>query len=496
MARVETVPAPIRHAPKALARPSAALRFDELLAAVAILLPVVVSLRLSLATVDLAYLVRSGGVMLDTHHLLRTDVFTFTMRGRPWLNQQWGAEIPLAMLYRAGGWELLAIARAALAATAFAFVYAACRARGATRRASSWLTIASLVVSTYGLVLRPQMFAFVLFAATTWIVATAPADPRRLWVLPVLAIAWANLHGSFFLIPLLLGLTWLENVRRRPELARNAIAAAVASVITVAVNPYGFRVWEYVVSLSANADLRRSVSEWRPPYLMDFGGGMFYLSAIAVALYLFSVRRRLTWARVVSFAAFLAMAATTQRAIVWWTLATPFLLADLLDPRLERVEPRRILNTGVVVLLVGLAVTFMPWFRPTFASTASSISTTDGLLAFAPGVYSQRVAAVTEPGARLFVAQAWASWFELALPQDPVMVDPRIELFTRAIWRDYRTISDGEPSWQQVADRWHIDALVLSRLQQQDLIDALGSHPGWDEIYRDDEGLVLVRSPR
>jgi hypothetical protein len=86
------------------------------------------------------------------------------------------------------------------------------------------------------------MFAFVLFAATTWIVATAPRNPKRLWVLPILAIAWANLHGSFFLIPLLLGLTWLENVRRRPALARTALAAALASLVTVAVNPYGFRV--------------------------------------------------------------------------------------------------------------------------------------------------------------------------------------------------------------------------------------------------------------
>jgi hypothetical protein len=250
------------------------------------------------------------------------------------------------------------------------------------------------------------------------------------------------------------------------------------------------------VSLSANADLRRSISEWRPPYPLDFGGGMFFLSAIAVAVFLFRIRRRLTWARVVSFAAFLAMAATTQRAIVWWTLAVPFLIADLLEPRIVRAEPKRVINTGVLALLVALAVAFLPWFRPTFASSASTISTTDGLLAFAPGVYSERVAAATEPGARLFVAQAWASWFELVLPQDPVMVDPRIELFTPAIWRDYRTISDGEPGWQRVADRWHIDALVLSRLQQQDLIDALGSHAGWDEIYRDDEGVILVRSPR
>src|ERR671938_449491 len=83
---------------------SLSLRFDQVLVFAAVALPVVVSLRLSLATVDLAYLIRAGGFMLDHHALLRTDLFTFTMDGRPWLNQQWGAEIALASVYRAGGW--------------------------------------------------------------------------------------------------------------------------------------------------------------------------------------------------------------------------------------------------------------------------------------------------------------------------------------------------------------------------------------------------------
>ena len=31
--------------------------------------------------------------MPDTHHLLSTDLFTFTVAGHTWLNQQWAAEV-------------------------------------------------------------------------------------------------------------------------------------------------------------------------------------------------------------------------------------------------------------------------------------------------------------------------------------------------------------------------------------------------------------------
>ena len=69
-------------------------------------LPVVVALRASMPTIDLAYQIRAGRPMLDNMgSLLRVDPFTFTVFGRPWLNQQWGAQVVFAALFRAGGWS-------------------------------------------------------------------------------------------------------------------------------------------------------------------------------------------------------------------------------------------------------------------------------------------------------------------------------------------------------------------------------------------------------
>ncbi len=41
------------------------------------------------------------------------DTFTFTVAGEPWTDQQWLAQVVLALGYRVGGWELLAVLRAA-----------------------------------------------------------------------------------------------------------------------------------------------------------------------------------------------------------------------------------------------------------------------------------------------------------------------------------------------------------------------------------------------
>src|SRR5438552_13010290 len=58
----------------------------------------------SLRTVDLAYNVRAGEIMLHTHHLIRTDTFTFTARGHPWTDQQWLAQLLFGFVFQHLGW--------------------------------------------------------------------------------------------------------------------------------------------------------------------------------------------------------------------------------------------------------------------------------------------------------------------------------------------------------------------------------------------------------
>src|SRR5713101_8089110 len=98
-------------------------------------------------TIDLAYHVRAGLTMLDTHQVIRTDTWSFTAHGGPWLDQQWGAQVLLALAYRLGGWPGVSILRALLTGATFLFVLLACSEYGASLRASAGLSIAACIVS-------------------------------------------------------------------------------------------------------------------------------------------------------------------------------------------------------------------------------------------------------------------------------------------------------------------------------------------------------------
>lgn len=171
--------------PVAIARAWSRSTIDDAWVVIACAVPFMATAIARSPADNLAYLVRAGDAMLRSHHLMTVDTFTFTASGRPWLKQQWGSEIILALLHRAG-WGAIALARASLVGLSFALVYAACVGRSGNRRVSAHATIAGFVVVVLfpgALAARAQMFAIPLFVVAMILVPARDEHPARLWLL-------------------------------------------------------------------------------------------------------------------------------------------------------------------------------------------------------------------------------------------------------------------------------------------------------------------------
>lgn len=473
------------------ARSSLQLSIGRLWAFVAVVLPAVTALEARMNTIDAAYNIRAGEIMLRTYGLVRTDTFTFTAAGRPWLNQQWMAQVFLAIWYRAGGWAAIAVLRAALVGAIFLCVYLACRSAGAGLRRASWLTIACFLVSVGGLGPRPQLIGMALFALTVWLTVSRHAHPRRLWLVPLIVVAWVNVHGSFFMAPLLLFLIWLQDRHDRRPSSRRTLSVAVASLAATLVNPFGFAAWSYVFGLTTNPVVTRFIQEWEPPVVRDITGAGFFASALAVAAFLAVRGKKTPWPTLLLLGAFFAIGLFAVRGIFWWAIVAPPVVAGLLgvEPQRAREDERNVLNTAIAVVLVALGISFLPGLRE-----RNPLARAGPLLSDAPSGVTANLRELLQPGERVFVPQRWGSWFELQLPQNPVSVDARIEVIPESAWRDYVTVSFAQEGWQDVLDRWRVDVVVASREQQRNLIPAISGDPDWRLEYSDSEGLVFVRT--
>jgi hypothetical protein len=460
---------------------------DVAWAAMVVLVPVLVALLTRMGTTDLAYHIRAGDGILDTHSIPRVDTYTFTVYGRPWLDQQWGAQILLALAQRYGGWATLTFLQAVLAGVSFSLIYLACRGRGASIRTSSVLTIVGFLVASPTLAMRPQLIALPLFAASMWALASRGSAPRRCYLIPVFAALSANLHGSFTIIPLIVVLAWIQDARRHTPGANRLLILALVAAAATLLNPFGVDVWRYAYDLSTNPVIRDTISEWAPVTATDAVGVIMIGSALAVVAFLTRRGGPTPWTSLLWLLIFFSLAMSAQRAIVWWAMVAPVVLAELLPANAEQVEERstppgsaRPAVAIIAALSVGVVI-LLPWWR------------SDQLLSQAPPGVTQAVLDHVPPGATMIVHQPWGSWFEFVTPDRPVFVDSRIEIVPEEIWSDYGQVGFAGAGWKRVLARWNPDAIVAAA-DWELLPDLRADAAEWEEIYRDDDGSVFVRA--
>jgi hypothetical protein len=463
--------------------------------ALAVLLPVVAALGATLSAVDLAYHLRAGTQILTGAGIPRADTFTFTAAAREWTDQQWGAQVVLAAVYRLGGWTGLVVLRAALVGLLFGLLFLACRLRGADIRTAAWLSLAAFIVASPALALRPQLIGMVLLGITLVLVAVRRTHPRLFYLVPIVVVLWANVHGSFFLGPVAVGLAWLEDLHDRDSLASRTLVVAVVATLASLVNPFGPAVWAYAVGLSTNPEVTARISEWQPTTLRTVPGILFFASALAVAVLLARRGRLTAWPTLAWLGVFFVVGGYAIRGVAWWPLGAAFAVAGIVQSSGAVAERQlapiaRRLNAAIVAALVIVAIVLLPVWRATDPATGVQ----SGVLTDAPGGITAALRTTARTGDRLFNPQPWGSWFEFALPELPVAIDSRIELFPVDTWGDYETVAAGGDGWQAVLQRWRV-TLAAVPATDSGFARRLAA-TGWQAAYVGSDGTVYTAPGR
>jgi hypothetical protein len=462
-------------------------------------LPVVGALIANLSSVDLAYHLRAGAQILDGQGIPTVDSWTYTAAGLPWTDQQWGAQVVLATIYRVGGWNGLVLVRALLVGVVFWALFEIGRRRGLGMRGAAWLSLAAFVVSVVALGLRPQLLGMTLFALVLLLVSDRRTHPGRVLSIPLIVLVWANLHGSFFLGPLVLVLAWLEDVHDRAEPPHRLLRIAIASAAAACVTPFGPAVWAYAVGLSTNPAVTERISEWQPTSLRDVPGLLFFGSVLVVVALIARRGRSVPWPTLVWLAVFLFIGAYAIRGVAWWSLGAAAAVAGTLAsgltpdpsptaPRVNRQLGR--LNGALAIAIVAAAILLLPLWRP----LDPGLRAPQGVVGIAPPGITAALRDLARSGDRLFQPQPWGSWFEFALPDLPVVIDSRIELFPVEVWDAYERVAAGVEGWQEQLADWHVTMTVVAA-GDTGLSERL-SAAGWRVAYEDGDGSIAVAPGR
>lgn len=424
---------------------------------------------------DVFYQLASGRWMLSHHSVIRHDAFSYTVGGRPWLDEEWGFQVVLAWLVAHLGpvsyWLLSS------GACTGAVLLGAARWR---RTGAGWLWTATLsILAAAGLSValtpRPQDLSYLFFSLLLLLMSAARRQSRWLFAIPPLLLVWANVHGSFLLglgvLALELGWSTLPNWPGRAQLGQGLSKSAtgvtfIASVVATMVNPHGPRLLAYALRVSTAPQLTSFIAEWQSPDFHSY----FYLAIIVgpvlllVALLAFT---KTVFALDDLVLALLLLLGTLHavRFTPYFVLAICAVLARWQPLPRESIRPA-ILTVPLSAVLAGalLVGPHVPAGAPQVGngSLATPIAATK-FLAHQRG--------------RVFSTYWWDDY--LISQGIPVFVDGRTDLyFGTGVLRTYISVSTLSVNPDRVLNRWGI------RWVMWDTGDALSTYLAQDPRWR------------
>jgi hypothetical protein len=461
----------------------------------------------------------AGRHMVETGQVTRTDPFSYTAPGAPWLNRQWLFEIALY-----GSWVVAGLAGPILLAGSFVLAAWWALARLLRREMPDWAAAVVLALAAAAAVerftVRPEPVSFFLLA-TYLLLLHGPVTRATVMTLVALQLVWANAHALSVLGVVVIALEvagaaagrlpWLPaGWRRASARSREEIRwLAAALVLTAAcefATPFGIEGGLYPLYLmrliGGEQLLSHTIVEHRETTLAALvppaATGLVCLIGLAVLAAAVSIRRwRLS--HVLTAVSFVYLCAMARRNVALVGLGVAPLVAAGLGPALSRI-PQGAWTGGIAAVVAALlSLQGVRVVRDTFYREAA-LTRSFGLgqsLVMCPSpaiAYLDRVA----PGARVLNDDALGglvSWE--SRPLRPVFFDGRLQVYPDAIYRQWQAVLDDPRHFPALAARWGIEAVVLHHPSRGrlELAAAIARLPDWRVAHLDAGGVVLLPGP-
>jgi len=454
---------------------------------------------------DTGWHIRTGDFILRSRAVPTRDLFSFSRAGQPWYAWEWLSDMVFAQLHRWGGLEAVAAFCAAAVCAAATLLFCWLLHRGAGLWISLAATLASASASSVHFLARPHLFSLLLLPGALWILDEDLRLPTpRVWWLVPLAALWANLHGGF--VAWLGILAWLvvagALARNRAAVRRYGWLAALSALATL-LNPYGWQLHRHIFSYVSSPWILDHVMEFQSPRIREENMLMFAVLLLAgVALAARGWRRgkwfwaglTLLWgfaalrsARHIPLFAVVAAPVIASECASWWAQhaesARPHSAVRILWlSSLELGSRRRVTPwiavLGAVALLVALPQAGLADFPGSFFPAAAVARNLD------------RLAGPAAP--RILTSDQWADYLIYRLyPRVRVFFDGRSDFYGPSVGEDYRTLLDAGRRWPEVMARYGFQLALLPR--DWPLGQILERDPGWREVYRDHQAVLLAR---
>lgn len=452
----------------------------------------------SVADPDIWWHLKDAQILVQQHHWVRADQFSYTVTGSPWVNSEWLSEVMFYGAWRVGGLAGLFILYTAMAELIMVgTLLLAWRASGSIK-AALIPGLMAVMMSVVNFGPRTILFGWACFLAMMFVLWKMMNTGRApLWTIPFIFLLWVNFHGSWLVGLVVFGIvvgagmvsgTWGNVVAEKwtPEQRKRLLLTGAAILPALFLNPYGYKMVWYPFDLAYRQKLNVShIIEWAS---IDFheprGKIAFGVILLLFSLALWSRRQwRLTEVALVCFALYISL------TYVRFMFPAAILIAPIVARQLDFMPPYKaeIDRPGLNALLSGALLFVTIWHSPRRHVLQEDLAKK------MPDGGIQYLLSHAKPSDHIYNHYGFGGYMIWKAPTLPTFVDSRTDIFEyKGVLKDYLDSIKLNHSLE-IMDKYHAKFVFFPA--DDPVTYTLRQSPKWRLVFEDAVSCVFERVP-
>jgi len=457
---------------------------------------------------DIWWHLRNAQFLLQHHDVPRSDMYSFTLAGHPWISHEWLSEIPFYLSYKAWGLVGLKSASFFLLCTISLLLLYLCYQASGNFKASITACYYAAFLMTVSSGPRTILFGYIYLLLMLIILQRFRRDGQAaMWAIPLIFCAWVNSHGSwaigliiFFLIAVsgVVEGQWgrIEAVRWTRRQLRTLIVTGIATVGALFVNPFGARLVFYPFDFASKqkpAIMR--IEEWISVDFHDLRGKLVIILLFGLIAGILVRKRQwnLSETFVLLFGLYLGL--TYVRFLVLLSIVAGPVISQVLDffPPYRPEDETPKVNAVVIALIIGSMI----YFWPREAKVKQSVEETypSGVLPYLKSHPLQGNAV------NLYL---WGGYLGFHDPDFRDFIDSRVDIFQYAgVFDDYLAlmgVDNLKNRPDSIFQKYNVRYVIFPPSDSKNPLHAEGEltyileqDPHWKTLYRDKVCILLEK---
>lgn len=463
---------------------------------------------------DMGWHLKNGQYLL-THHLKvpKTDIYTYTMPDYPLVMHEWITDILMYIIYNVFSFWGLSIIFALVTAAAFFIAAKSVRAK------SEYQIIASLIgaMASFTIVgIRPQVITLLFLGLLLFILFRFMENPQSkiIFWLPLLFLAWVNLHGGFviglftlvlfliaeflkiffqkiyqgikshdYYIKVLLGKDWLK-----------IFFITVLSGIATLINPYFWRVYAEIYATMSDPLLKNNIAEWFPVSLKSSQSYFFIIYLGLIVMLGVLLYKKLKFTPVFMFLVFVYIGFSSWRnmplfiifSIPLWVYFASGLVGETLS---------RLVSSKLVLALLILAVVITGYQQIKLVSKSNA--SVEAMSKYSEYKYPYDAVQYIKahpPSGNMLNMYNMGGYLIWQLPEYKVFIDGRMPSWKyhgQSVMLEFQDLVNLKNNWQNILDKYKVDWAFLDPRASLAVVLA---NDGWKNVYQDNLAVILIKN--